>query len=68
MRTDALVTDLAGVTVSNDLLRLKLAEALAASTARLTPRDIRVPAIPGKALAVIGVRRSGKTSFMAQPT
>ena len=27
---------------------------------------MRLPAIPGKALAVIGVRRSGKTSFLLQ--
>ena len=27
---------------------------------------MRLPAIPGKAFAVIGVRRSGKTSFLAQ--
>lgn len=32
----------------------------------LTRRDVRLPAIGGKALAVIGVRRSGKTSFLAQ--
>ena len=54
------------MTVSHDLLRLKLAEALAFQAGPLTARDVRVPAIPGKALAVIGVRRSGKTSFMAQ--
>ncbi len=54
------------MTVSHDLLRLKLAEALATPTVALTPRDVRVPAVPGKALAVIGVRRSGKTSFMAR--
>ncbi len=53
------------MTVSHDLLRLKLAEALALKPAMLTPRDIRVPAVPRKAFAVIGVRRSGKTSFMA---
>lgn len=53
------------MTVSHDLLRLKLAEALAAPSVALTPRDVRVPTVPGKALAVIGVRRSGKTSFMA---
>ena len=29
-----------------------------------TRRDIRVPGIPGKALAVIGVRRGGKTSLL----
>lgn len=50
--------------VSRDLLRLKLSEALAAPIVSLTPRDIRLPKIPGKAMAVIGVRRSGKTSFL----
>jgi hypothetical protein len=54
------------VTISHDLLRLKLSESLAAGTPVLTRRDIRLPAIPGKAFAVIGVRRGGKTSFMAQ--
>ena len=51
-------------TVSRDLLRLKLDESLAAPIPRLTPRDIHVPKISGKALAVIGVRRGGKTSFL----
>ena len=49
---------------SRDLLRLKLSEALAAPIVSLTPRDIRLPMIPGKAMAVIGVRRGGKTSFL----
>jgi len=31
-----------------------------------TRRDVRVPAIGGKALAVIGVRRGGKTTFLKQ--
>jgi predicted AAA+ superfamily ATPase len=53
------------MTVSHDLLRLKLAESLAYRSASLIQRDIREPAVAGKALAVIGVRRSGKTSFMA---
>lgn len=47
-----------------DLLRLKLAEALTAPPRDLTPRDVRVPPITGKAMAVIGVRRGGKTSFL----
>ncbi|MFW5973346.1 MAG: ATP-binding protein [Bacteroidota bacterium] len=51
-------------TISNGLLRNKLAEALAVPIPALTPRDIRLPGIPGKALAVIGVRRGGKTSFL----
>lgn len=52
--------------VSHELLRLKLAEALASRARPQTQRDIREPRVPGKALAVIGVRRSGKTSYMAQ--
>ena len=54
------------VTISRDFLRLKLDEALATPARRLTRRDVRLPAIPGKAFAVIGVRRSGKTSFLLQ--
>ncbi len=52
--------------VSAHLLRLRLAEALTAPVRTLTPRDIRLPRIPGKAMAVIGVRRGGKTSFLQQ--
>ena len=54
------------MTVSPDLLRLKLAEALASETGTLTRRDAVLPGISGKAFAVIGVRRGGKTSFLAQ--
>ena len=54
------------MTISRETLRAKLEESLASSPRRLTRRDVRLPAIPGKALAVIGVRRSGKTSFLAQ--
>ena len=54
------------MTVSREILRAKLDESLAPPPRRLTHRDIRLPAIPGKAFAVIGVRRSGKTSFLAQ--
>lgn len=54
------------MTTSHDLLRLKLAESLAASQPAITRRDVRLPGIPGKALAVIGVRRGGKTSFLRQ--
>jgi uncharacterized protein len=50
--------------ISNDLLRLKLAESLAAPLPALTARDVRLPAVPNKVLAVIGVRRGGKTSFL----
>jgi predicted AAA+ superfamily ATPase len=54
------------MTITPDVLRLKLAEALATPARTLTRRDVRLPAIPGKAFAVIGVRRGGKTSFLAQ--
>jgi uncharacterized protein len=52
--------------IARDLLRLKLAEANHAPVRALTPRDARVPLVEGKALAVIGVRRGGKTSFLQQ--
>jgi hypothetical protein len=46
-------------------LRLKLAESPAAKPLALARRDVRLPGIPGKAFAVTGVRRGGKTSFVA---
>lgn len=54
------------MTISHDLLRLKLAESLASEPLALTRRDVALPGIPGKAFAVIGVRRGGKTSFLSQ--
>lgn len=51
-------------TITSDLLSAKLDEAMSASVRELTARDARVPLVPGKAVAVIGVRRGGKTSFM----
>ncbi len=33
---------------------------------RLTRRDARLPAVPGKVHAVIGMRRAGKTTFLRQ--
>ena len=53
-------------TISSDLLRAKLAEAMTAPPPDLTRRDVRLPGIAGKPLAVIGVRRGGKTSFLHQ--
>lgn len=47
-------------------LAQKLNDALVAEIPRLTRREIRLPAVPGKALAVIGMRRSGKTCFLSQ--
>lgn len=49
-----------------EVLRLKLSDALTAGIPELTRREIRLPEVPGKALAVIGMRRSGKTSFLSQ--
>lgn len=50
----------------SELLSAKLAESLTTPTRRLTRRSIRLPGIPGKPLAVVGVRRGGKTSFLHQ--
>lgn len=47
-------------------LRQKLSDALVAEVPGLTRREIRLPQVPGKALAVIGMRRSGKTCFLWQ--
>jgi len=44
----------------------KLNDALVAEIPRLTRREIRLPVVPGKAIAVIGMRRSGKTCFLSQ--
>jgi predicted AAA+ superfamily ATPase len=48
------------------LLRQKILDAEAASIPSFTPRDIHVPAVPNKAIAVIGMRRTGKTTFLWQ--
>lgn len=47
-------------------LTQKLNDSLVADIPRLTRREIRLPQVPGKALAVIGMRRSGKTCFLSQ--
>ena len=49
-----------------DIIRQKIVDSLALEPVELTPRDVRVPAIPGKAKAVIGPRRAGKTTFLWQ--
>ena len=51
--------------IRNTLIQ-KLNDSLAAEIPSLTRREIRLPAVPGKALAVIGMRRSGKTCFLSQ--
>jgi predicted AAA+ superfamily ATPase len=43
-----------------------MADGLSSPPPPLTRRDVRLPAVAGKALAVIGVRRSGKTTFLWQ--
>lgn len=49
-----------------DLLRRKIIDALAVQPPGLTRRDVRLPGVPGKAIAVVGMRRSGKTTFLWQ--
>jgi len=49
-----------------ELIRQKVIDSLAAPPPVLTRRDVRVPGVPGKAVAVIGMRRSGKTTFLWQ--
>ena len=49
-----------------ELLRLKLPEAMRAPLPLLTSWDARFLDVPGKAYAVLGVRRAGKTSLMWQ--
>ncbi len=49
-----------------DTLLAMLADALSAPVPRLTRREIRLPKVAGKAMAVIGMRRSGKSCFLWQ--
>ena len=48
------------------VIRQKIADALAAPIPSYTPRDVHLPGIKGKARVVIGMRRSGKTTFLWQ--
>ena len=48
------------------LLRQKLVDSWQQPLPRLTLRDTWIPRIPAKTLAVIGMRRSGKTSLLWQ--
>ncbi|MCZ2406881.1 MAG: ATP-binding protein [Burkholderiales bacterium] len=48
------------------VLHQKIVDAQAAPLPRLTRRDVWLPAVAGKAVAVIGMRRAGKTSFLWQ--
>lgn len=49
-----------------DLLQQLIADSLAAPPPSFTRRDAYLPVIPGKAIAVVGMRRSGKTTFLWQ--
>jgi predicted AAA+ superfamily ATPase len=49
-----------------EILRQKIIDSLAASPPAFTRRDVRLPGIAGKAVAVIGPRRAGKTTFLWQ--
>lgn len=49
-----------------ELIHQKIVDALAMAPPRLTPRDVRLPKIPKRAFAIIGMRRVGKTTFLWQ--
>ncbi|MEM7133013.1 MAG: ATP-binding protein [Chloroflexota bacterium] len=49
-----------------ELLQQLIIDAMTVSVPSYTRRDAHVPTVPGKALAVIGMRRSGKTTFLWQ--
>ena len=48
------------------IIRQKIADNLAQPLPALTRRDVWIPAVPGKAVAVIGMRRAGKTCMLWQ--
>ncbi|WP_242664254.1 ATP-binding protein [Chlorobium sp. N1] len=47
-------------------IRQKIVDSQARPFPVFTRRDTRIPAIPGKAVAVIGMRRAGKTTLLQQ--
>lgn len=49
-----------------DILQQLITDSLTRSIPSFTLRDAHIPTIAGKALAVIGMRRSGKTTFLWQ--
>ena len=48
------------------IIRQKIADGQSAPVPDFTRRDITLPRIPHKALAIVGMRRSGKTTFLWQ--
>jgi len=49
-----------------ELIRQKIVDSLAVAPPELTRRQVHVPQVSGKAVAVIGPRRAGKTTFLWQ--
>ena len=49
-----------------ELLQQLIADSLGAPPPPHTRREVHLPALPGKAMAVVGMRRSGKTTFLWQ--
>lgn len=49
-----------------ELIRQKIVDSLATPLPAFTRRDIRLPRIADKAAAVVGMRRTGKTTFLWQ--
>ncbi|MCX5674564.1 MAG: hypothetical protein NTX87_06115 [Planctomycetota bacterium] len=47
-----------------DIVRQEVVAGLAASPPSFTRRDVRLPKVADKAVAVIGMRRTGKAPFM----
>ena len=49
-----------------DTIARKVQQAQRAAVPSLTRRDVRLPRVAGRAVAVIGMRRAGKSSFLWQ--
>ncbi|MBN1396812.1 MAG: ATP-binding protein [Bacteroidetes bacterium] len=49
-----------------DIIRQKIIDSIAAPIPEFTRRDVYLPKIRGKAIAVIGMRRTGKSMFLWQ--
>ena len=49
-----------------EIIHQKIVDSLSTPVPPFTRRDLHIPAVPGKALAVIGTRRTGKTTFLWQ--
>ena len=49
-----------------EVIRQKIVDSLASPVPAFTRRDVRLPDVPRKAVAVIGMRRTGKTTFLWQ--